>query len=93
MALLEPGWDERYGRTVEACRLLSRKNASAQVLADQIGADGARLMAAIDADPTAGWMNDLAEVQVLRTVFDQQYTTTTAGRLRSKTVKELPPVG
>ena len=34
VALLEQGWDERYGRKVETCRLLSRKNASAQVLAD-----------------------------------------------------------
>ena len=51
VALLEPGWDERYGRKVETCRLLGRKNASAQMLADQIGADGAKLMRAIDADP------------------------------------------
>lgn len=91
VALLEPGWDERYGRKVETCRLLGRKNASAQVLADQIGADGAKLFAAIDADPTAAWINALAEVQVLRTVFAQQYTTTPTGRLRWKTSEELPP--
>lgn len=88
--LLEIGWDERYGRKVETCRLLSRKNASAQILADQIGADGAKLMAAIDADPTAKWMNTLTEVQVLRTVWDQQYTTTAARTLRLKTTEELP---
>lgn len=88
--LLELGWDERYGRKVETARLLSRKNASAQILADQIGADGAKLMAAIDADPTAKWMNTLTEVQVLRTVWDQQYTITAAGTLRLKTTEELP---
>jgi transposase len=91
VALLEIGWDERYGRKVETARLLSRKNASAQVLADQIGADGAKLLAAIDTDPVAAWMNTLPEVQVLRLVWQQQYTATASGRLRLKTAEELPP--
>jgi IS5 family transposase len=91
VALLEVGWDLRYGRKVETGRLLSRKNASAQVLADQIGADGHKLMAAIDGDPVASWMNTLPEVQVLRLVWDQQYTATTTGRLRLRTTEELPP--
>lgn len=89
--LLEAGWDERYGRKVETCRLLSRKNASAQALADQIGADGGKLLAAIDADPVAAWMNTLPEVEILRLVWDQQYTSTSTGRLRLKTAEELPP--
>jgi transposase len=89
--LLEAGWDERYGRKVETGRLLSRKNASAQALADQIGADGAKLLAAIDADPVAGWMNALPEVATLRLVWQQQYVTTSTGQLRLKTAEELPP--
>jgi transposase len=89
--LLEEGWDERYGRRVETGRLLSRKNASAQALADQIGADGAKLLSAIDADPVAGWMNTLSEVVTLRLVWDQQYVATSTGRLRLKTAEELPP--
>jgi len=76
VALLEVGWDARYGRKVETGRLLSRKNASAQVLADQIGADGHKLMTAIGDDPVASWMNTLPEVEVLRLVWDQQYTAT-----------------
>lgn len=88
--LLEIGWDERYGRKVETARLLSRKNASAQTLADQIGADGRKLLAAIDADPVASWMNTLPEVEVLRLVWNQQYTATSTGRLRLKTTDELP---
>ena len=40
VALLKPGWDARYGRKVETSRLLGRANASAQALAEQIGADG-----------------------------------------------------
>jgi transposase len=42
--LLQVGWDERYGRKVETARLLGRKHASAQKLAEQIGADGQRLV-------------------------------------------------
>jgi IS5 family transposase len=91
VALLEEGWDERYGRKVETARLLSRKNASAQVLADQIGADGRAFLAAIDADPVASWMNTLPEVRMLRLVWDQQYTATSTGRLRLKAAEELPP--
>jgi IS5 family transposase len=90
VALLEIGWDERYGRKVETGRLLSRKNASAQVLAEQIGADGLKLLTAIDDDPVASWMNTLPEVQVLRLVWDQQYTVTATGRLRLRTTEELP---
>jgi hypothetical protein len=41
--LLKEGWDQRYGRTVETSRLLGRSNASAQTLAEQIGADGQEL--------------------------------------------------
>ena len=89
--LLEIGWDERYGRKVETARLLSRKNASAQALADQIGADGRKLLEAIDADPVASWMNTLPEVEILRLVWEQQYTTTPSGRPRLKTADELPP--
>ncbi len=91
VALLEIGWDERYGRKVETARLLSRKNACAQVLADQIGADGLKLLTAIDTDPVASWMNTLPEVEILRLVWIQQYAATTSGRLRLKTVEELPP--
>jgi len=89
--LLEVGWDERYGRKVETARLLSRKNASAQILADQIGADGRKLLQAIDTDPVASWMNTLPEVEVLRLVCNQQYTAMSTGRLRLKTAEELPP--
>lgn len=91
--LLEIGWDERYGRKVETSRLLRRKNASAQALADQIGADGLKVMTAIDDDRVASWMNTLPEVQVLRLVWDQQYTASTTGRPRLKVVEELPPAG
>lgn len=91
VALLAPGWDERYGRKVETGRLLRRKNASALKLAEQIGADGRSLMAAVDADPTAAWMNDLPQVRILRELWDQHYETTRTGALRYRDTGELPP--
>ena len=91
VALLKPGWDTRYGRKVETSRLLGRANASARALAEQIGADGQEVLAAIDADPTTTWMNDLPKVIVLRAVWDQQYERTSTGQLRLKQVTDLAP--
>ncbi|MFJ8437357.1 IS1182 family transposase [Kitasatospora sp. NPDC094019] len=92
VALLEPGWDERYGRKVETSRLLRRKNASALKLAEQIGADGQSLITAVDADPTAGWMNGLRQVKVLRELWDQHFErTATGGAPRYRDTGELPP--
>jgi hypothetical protein len=91
VALLKPGWDTRYGRKVETSRLLGRANASAQVLADRIGADGQEVLDAIDADPAAAWMNTLPTVITLRAVWDQQYERTPSGRLRLKQATDLPP--
>ena len=91
--LLAPGWDERYGRKVEASRLLKRKNASAAGLAEQIGADGRALLDKIDTDPAVGWINDLPQVQVLRTMWAHHYHyhDTGTGRLRWKDTAELAP--
>lgn len=89
--LLKQGWDQRYGRKVETSRLLGRANASAQLLAEQIGADGRELLDTIDADPTVAWMSALPQVVILRTVWDQQFDRTRAGRLRLKDVETLSP--
>jgi IS5 family transposase len=88
--LLKEGWDQRYGRKVETSRLL-RGNASAQGLAEQIGADGQSLLAAIDADRAAAWINQLPEVVVLRAVWDQQYEQARGGRLRLRATEALSP--
>src|SRR6266545_1087584 len=89
--LLRPGWDERYGRKVETARLLGRKNASAAKLTAQIGADGQRLLDALDADPAAAWMNHLPQVKILRALWNQHYQRTPTGHLRYKDAGELPP--
>ncbi len=82
--LLAPGWEERYGRKVESSRLLKRKGPDAAVkLATQIGIDGQRLLERIDTDPTAGWIGELPQVTVLRTMWAHHDDTGT-GRLRWK---------
>jgi transposase len=90
--LLAPGWDERYGRKVETSRLLGRggKKTTMAVLAGQIGADGQALLAAIDADRTAGWMNDLPRVRIMRMLWDQQFTAGPGGALVLKDAADLP---
>jgi len=91
--LLDPGWHHRYGRKVETSRLLGRgpgKTTMAK-LAAIIGADGAGLLARIDNDPAAGWMNDLPQVVHLRLMWDQQYAPGPGGGLRFREPAELPP--
>jgi transposase len=73
--LLDAGWYHRYGRKVETGRLLGRGPGKTTVakLAAQIGADIAALLGRIDADATAGWMNELAQVRYLRAFFAVQF--------------------
>jgi transposase len=90
--LLGPGWDERYGRKVESSRLLKRAKApdAAVVLATQIGADGQALLERIDADVAAGWISDLPQVKLLRTMWAAHYQPTASGRLAWKPNAALP---
>ena len=91
--LLDPGWDLRYGRKVETGRLIGRgrgKTTSAK-LAAQYGADGAALLARIDADRTAGWMNQLPRVQHLRTFWMMHFAPGPGGALRLVDPADLPP--
>src|SRR6266508_4134203 len=81
--LLRPGWDERYGRKVETARLLGRKHASAAKLTEQIGADGQRLLDAVDADPAAAWINDLPPAaQRIHSPYDADARYSTKGKPR-----------
>jgi transposase len=91
--LLAPGWDERYGRKVETSRLIGRgsRKTTMAVLAAQIGADGAALLARIGADRTAAWMNTLPQVRILRTLWDQQFTSGPDGALVLKDGAGLAP--
>lgn len=91
--LLDPGWDLRYGRKVETGRLLGRGRGRTTMakLAAQIGADGAALLARIDADRTAGWMNQLPQVRYLRAFWAIQFRPGPGAALELVPTSDLPP--
>ena len=87
-AVAPPEWYERYGQRVENYEL-PKTEAARRELAASIGADGRRLLQAIDASEQA-WLHQVPAVQVLRQVWAEQYITDT-GELRWREVKEMPP--
>jgi transposase len=91
--LLDPGWDLRYGRKVETGRLIGRGagKTTLEKLAAQIGADGTALLARIDGDRAAGWMNDLPQVRHLRAFWAMQYRPGPGGTVVLVPTGELPP--
>jgi len=91
--LLDPGWDLRYGRKVETGRLIGRgrSKTTLEKLAAQIGTDGAALLAAIDADRSAGWMNELPQVRYLRAFWAMHYRPGPGGALVLVPTADLPP--
>ncbi len=60
-------WYERYGHRVEAYRL-PKTEAERQRLAEVIGEDGRRLLAALEQETTPAWLRELPAVQFLRQV-------------------------
>lgn len=88
---LDPAWVERYGPRLQDERLPQEATAR-QALAEQIGGDGVRLLAAIDAETTAlGWLREVPAVHTLRRVWIQQYQLTAAGKVCWRQGGDLPP--
>src|SRR5438128_5515039 len=83
-----PEWYARYGRRVENFDL-PKTEAARRERAASIGADGQRLLQAIDASEQA-WLQQVPAVHVLRQVWAEQYIAD-AGELRWREVKEMPP--
>ena len=88
-ALAPPAWYERYGRRVENYRL-PKTEAARTALAAEIGADGRRLLGAIDAAADRPELTRLPKIEVLRRVWAAQYAEE-EGRLRWRATDELPP--
>jgi transposase len=79
---LSPDWFERYSHRVENYRLPKAEN-QRTALAEQIGADGVHLLAALEqADAPLG-LKELESVQVLRQVW-QQYYDLSKGRAKGR---------
>lgn len=90
-ALAPAEWYERYGERVENYDL-PKSEAERQQLASVIGADGRRLLRAIDAADRPE-LGELPAVTILRRVWDEQYVET-AGRVALRAVEAMPsPAG
>src|SRR5215210_4772618 len=90
-AVAKPVWFERYGRRVEDYRL-PKSREEREALALEVGADGFVLLGALDAPDAPAAARVLPMVQTLRDVWRVHYARDDDGRLRWRSVAELPPV-
>src|SRR5258707_10536562 len=65
-------WVERYGERLEHERLPTEEEERKQY-ANQVGADGWMLLAALDASATPHWMKTLPAITTLRSIWEQQF--------------------
>ena len=84
----DPEWFERYGRRIEDQKLPKGKEAREEHL-KTVGADGMRLLAHIDYPHTPEVLKELAEVEILRRLWEQHYETSD-GEIRVLDPKEMP---
>jgi transposase len=100
LAVVAPDWlltqvtsdgFDRYGTRVEEYRLPTGK-AAREVYAAQMGADGFRLLDAMDADDTRRWLRDVPAVQTLGQMWAQPYPRQ-EGQVRRRAARELAPAG
>jgi transposase len=84
----DPEWFERYGRRIEDQRLPKGKEARTEYL-KTVGADGIRLLAHIEAPYTPQVLKELAEVEILRQIWEQYYERSD-GEIRVLDPKEMP---
>ncbi len=92
-SIAPPAWFERYTRRIEEYALPKGRE-KREALALEIGADGFRLLDALEAPaaPAAPAARAAAMVQTLRQVWQAHYERD-GGRLRWRTIAELPPSG
>jgi transposase len=85
-AHVPPEWFDRYGTRVENYHL-PNTTAAREALAATIGADGRRLLQAVEAATDLPWVQQVPAVKTLRQVWAEQYTDP-PGPLRWREVKE-----
>lgn len=86
--LAPPAWYERYGSRVENYDL-PKSDTERPALAATIGADGRRLLEAIEAATEARWLREVPAVKTLHRVWAEQYTEVD-GKLIWREVKDMP---
>lgn len=84
-----PDWYERYGRRIEEYRL-PRAQAEREAYAQQVGADGAWLLAQLTQPQTPAAVNSLREVELLQRLWQQEYVPTAPGRYALRDPKAVP---
>jgi len=72
LAQVPTDWVERYGVRLEEERL-PKEDQERRQYADQVGADGWRLLAALHLPATPDWMKTLPAVTTLRLMWEQQF--------------------
>jgi transposase len=82
-------WFDRYGHRMENYHLPKTATAREE-LAATIGADGRRLLQAVEATTGLPWLQEIPAVQTLRQVWAEQYTDP-PGPLRWRAVQERAP--
>jgi transposase len=89
-------WYDRYGQRIEDYRLPPTKQ-TRDAYAQVVGADGAALLQQVDQAHEAPWLHDLPAMQILRTVWQQQYSherrAAEGSGVRWRTAAELPAPG
>jgi transposase len=84
----DPEWFERYGRRIEDQRLPKGKEARTEYL-KTVGTDGIRLLVHLDDPHTPQGLKELAEVEILRQIWEQHYEQID-GEIRVLDPKEMP---
>jgi transposase len=85
---VEPEWFDRYGPRFENYRLPNAET-ERQALANQIGADGVRVLHAVYTS-TMYWLREVPAVETLRQVWLQQYYAPT-DTVRMRPTTDMPP--
>ena len=84
-----PQWIERYGRRIEEGRL-PKGEAARHAYAEQVGADGASLLARVQQADVPEVVRELASVQEVGIVWQQHYVQQ-EGRVRLRNKDDVPP--
>jgi len=88
-AQVDADWFDRYSVRIEESRLPRGQAVRAQYAA-QVGADGLRLLEAVDTSAILPWLRELPAVEILRRVWVQQFVTAD-GRVQLRPAADLPP--
>ena len=86
--LAPPEWYDRYSHRVENYQF-PKSEAARQAFAAVIGADGQRLLQAIDAAIEQPWLQEVPTIQTLRRVWAEPYVEVN-GTLSWREVKDMP---